>query len=256
MGEKKVEQSSESTSTEETTEQDSTQGSEDAEGSKETPDITPGLFMNPAELDKLPENLREPAKAMHKRMQAKYTKKMQALSNVARKAAAFDELMDDPRFRTYMDNETSETSKETKKESTNGEGGDALRAMIREELAEVKNEFRTNTQQSRLKEVQEQARKEYAKFSEDYPQHVNYKEEMGEILTRNPKLSYEEAFILAAREDLESLGGEKVLKAMNTKKKANVGKPSGKSEESAPPEKPTLRQAIAIAKKKHGISSL
>jgi hypothetical protein len=210
--------------------QDDDASDDDADGGEGKDKEKPNLFFDP---NKLPPELKGPFKAM----QASFTKKMQKASLGLKKAEAFDELLQEPRFHAWMEaykagrlgpdgmparsaRRGRTSSDDDDDDDDSKEKPDSVRALIRDEITKA---LRPQESARAL----DSARVEFEQFKSDYPEYVNYQDDMKEVLDKNPGLSFEQAFKIASFGDASSEGGRRALKTLSGKKRANVSKDEG-----------------------------
>jgi|SRR3990170_186275 len=213
------------------------------EGGKE--DLLKQYSKDPASV---PKELR----SVVKKLLGSYTRKMQDASLVVRQAAAFNELIVDPEFRRWVEERKrgilSKSKSRRDSNDSDDEDDDEDKPLSRKDfkamMAAQKNEDNLSKQQVAWK-------KEADRFKKDNPDWEIYKEEMGEVLDRNPGLSYEEVYLLASREDREKISKKDTFKS---KKGANIHRPNRtQGKEGEKKGKMKFMEAYELAKKKLGL---
>lgn len=213
--------SAEEEDVEETEEEGDTE--EEPDDSEEE-DKTPKNFMDPNEVK--PE-----LRGHFKKMVAVFTRQMQGISGVKKKAAALDRLMTHPAFQDFLrnyqegkplnkngarnraeDDEDDDSEEDDEKPLTRSE----LRRMIREESKGAIDPIIREREDNEM-------RKEAKAFKAANPDWELYKDQMLELIDRNPNLSYKQAYRLA-KEDDDEVDNEK--ERILAKKRAKIRKPS------------------------------
>lgn len=190
---------------------------------------------------KLPKELR-PA---FKKMQAAFTKKMQGVSDLRRKAQALDQLAANPDFIAWAESMKRGKGKQPVKKSSDTsdkKGGvdmEALRAMIREEVGPIKAEQEKTKLSSELRQ-----------FKKDYPDWKDYKGRMRSVLRRNPEMSYEDAYKIASHSNLKRKAGRFQEDKDKQREDADVERPNSKSPDKKGDRQPAnILEAYNLAKK-------
>ena len=219
------------------------EGEEEDEEDEEETDVTKQYFTDP---NSLPKEVR----GAFKKMQAVFTRKMQAASLVTKKAEAFDQLVMDQEFRNWMEERQTGVKKTSKKSKSDDENEDddsdvpLTRKTLRSEITAALTPIFRDRQDSATRE-------EADKFKKDNPGLEIYKDVMVDILSKHPTLSYEEAFDLASRDD-RRVSSKK--ESIDGKKKANISKPNKTGARGTEKKgKMTIREAFEAATKKLGI---
>lgn len=248
----------EDTEGEEDGSQEGDESNEEGEGEEESDDegeegdseksgkLGKGLFFDP---NTLPEEL----KPAWKKMQGAFTKKMQEAAKVRNRADAFTELMSMPQFRALVDKlRNGETEEEPEEKEPARKGQRTIEEIV--ERA-VNKAVRPIVQSSQNSKKEAQLRDEFNQFQKDHPEWENYREPMKEILEKNPSYSYEDAFKLAAFDDLLDNEGKLAGETIRSKKKANLSKGGGPSIGGKPSPKvsKTIREAFEAAEREHGV---
>lgn len=230
---------------------DNTSGDDNEEGAGEGDDSQNDLvklaFTNP---NKLPKELVPYAK----KLQAIATRKIQEASRSTKKAEAFDQLVQDPEFRNWIEqrqagitkkttsskNNNSDNSEDDEDENTpvtRGSLQKVVEAALNKAMSPMLNQQRDNQIQAELKSL-----------AKRHPDWEMYREDMAKVINKNPNLSLLEAYKLASMDDDSE--DEDVIK---TKKNANVSKPSKSGVAGDIKKKPekakTVSDAYALAKK-------
>jgi hypothetical protein len=232
----------------------SKEDSKSEEDTDDSEDISKIYFTDPDSLD-------PKLRGAFKKMQGVFTKKMQEATLGIKKASAFDQLVLDPEFRAWMEERHNRASGKTSSKKTTREDDDddssdddededtpMTRKALRTELQGI---FKTIAQEGNKKEQAEAMKSEAAQFKKDNPDWEIYKEPIMSLIERHPTLSYQDAYDLAVREDSKK---ENKKETMETKKRANINKPSkttGKTTEKKG--KMSVREAFDLAKKSLGI---
>lgn len=210
---------------------DNSDESEDEEEEK------PSLFFNP---NKLPPEL----KPVFKRMQASFTRKMQALSDERKtlgpKAAAFDNLVADAGFRQWYE------SRQNGGAGEDDEAGDGSSTVTDPHMAR-------RMQALERRDLERQAAMEFKDFTAKHPEWENYQADMTELMEKNPSLTYEDAFKLATYEDAQKNGSRARLDKLGAKRRANSNKPSSSQGDVPPPRARSVQEAFNMAKKQLGV---
>jgi hypothetical protein len=188
---------------------------EDEEGDKE--DLLRQYSKDPASV---PKELRP----VIKKLLGSYTRKMQEAALVTRQASAFNQLVVDPEFRKWVEDRKAGILSKSKSKKSDDDSDDEeddedkplTKKEMRKILASQKDEENASKQEVAML-------KEATQFKKDNPDWEVYKEEMLVLLERNPRLSYEEAYILAGREDRDKITKKESL---DSKKRANIHKPN------------------------------
>jgi len=247
---------------EEDTEEETTQdddSEEDAEGAEDTEDKTnkdedPPIFFDPKAL---PAEL----KPVWNKMQASFTQKMQFAAAVSKKAEAFDNLVKMPRFRAWL--EATQRGEDAPVDSRTDRSGDStdkqpkakgIRGMIREELAALVKPLEERFNAKEAKEREKNTKDEFDTFVTKYPFYEPYKEDLREVLSNNPSLTYEQGLAIVVFPDLMKKMGSQ-FKKTPSKKAANITKP-GKTtlKETTDPQSKSVWDAYKLARKQLGLN--
>lgn len=225
-----------SSTEESSTEKETDKGGDD---SKET------LFFNPNEV---PPEL----KGAFKKMQASFTQKMQKAGLVIRKAEAFEELVNNPEFQAWAEEQrtgkpSSKPSKKSNKADDEDDGEETPSGKLDLEGLEKIVDKVVAKRVAPLVRVQhrEQADREWKALTEQYPEAENYKDAIAEEIEANPGMSYMKAFKQVAFDDVV----KSRRKQNNSEKKAaNTEKPSSMAPgDKTPPRAKTIQEAAKLA---------
>jgi len=229
-GDKRTDTESEDDDSSETSEEDESfeesdddSSEEDSEESKDSGDkesdedkkIAAQQFLDPKSI---PKELM-PA---WKKMQSTFTRKSQILSTGIKKAEAFDVLIGDPGFRAFMEARKTGTKfvmnagKNKKDDDDSDEDDD--KPLTKKDLKAILNAERQGTN---LAQQEETIRKEAEQFKKEHTNWELHKDSLMEILGNNPTLSYEDAYVLATKEErnlLDKKTSSESKKSQNSKK--------------------------------------
>lgn len=170
-----------------------------------------------------------------KKMQATFTRRMQQASAAIEKAAAMDRLLEDPDFHElYLNRDTNNRgggSRHTDDEDDDSGNEDSdIKTLTPKTLQKLIDQgIERATHKVRQENVAERTRQQYREsaiaFKKAHPDWQDYAHEMRAIFERNPRLSYEEAYFLAKRNEIED---ENKQATNASKKRANSArKPNG-----------------------------
>lgn len=233
--------------TEDTTEPSDDSSEDDTEDTEDSEEVTAEDKRKAAETFLDPKSVPDELKPAFKRMQASFTRKMQAASGVLKQAEAFEQLVADPAFRSWI--ETRKSGKPTSKVSEDEDDTDDEDKPLTKR--ELKNLLAQEKVQEEHKQQEVMLRAEAKAFKENHPNWDIHKDEMDAVLSKNPTLSYEQAYILATQDDRVLLSKKD---SIESKKKANMRKPSAvQGKESEKKGKMTIHDAYELAAKKLGI---
>jgi hypothetical protein len=220
-------------STSDTSDNNSEESSEDKANKKL-------FFMDPKDL---PAEL----KPHFNKMQASFTRKMQLVSGVAKKAQAWDDIIRDPEIRAVLDKKYGGGGKS--QESDDGEDGDSVEAKIEEKVEQRVGPIERERAKEKLTS-------EFKEFQGKYPFYRHYEGQMREMLENNDRLTFREALASAVLDDLLDIVGKDLTSTIESKKKGNITKPSrGTSFNKGSSSKPakTIAEAFAMAKAEQGV---
>lgn len=222
-------------STESTSDEDTTDAEED--DSEDEEDDSAKYFTDPKSI---PKELR----GAFKKMNGIFTRRMQGISGDKKKAEAFDRLIVDEEFQTWLDKRQQKLSKgKTSSDNDDSEtedDDDDDKPLTRKDLKKL---FARQNQNAQIESINKQA----AEFKKNNPGWVVYKEELGEVLEKHPTMSYEEAFEYVLAKDGNS---DKKKEMLAKKKAANVMKPNKTGAKEADKKgKMTFSDAFNLAKR-------
>ena len=247
-GKETTETQEETTTEEDTQEESTTEESTETENSTETEtadsETTPEEKKGEELLFHDPKDIPKELLPIFKKMQGSFTRKMQSLSGVARKAQAFDELSRMPQFQEFLENNGIVRKTTPAKTKEDGNDSDVLDAKMEEKLEPI-----------RQKLSKQELDEEFKAFETKYPFYENFKPLMREHLDSNPHHTFEQALAIVAFPELLRLLGNKVSTVSSTKKKANITKPNqgssatGKNVQKAK----SIEEAWALSKKQLGL---
>lgn len=230
---------------------DDSEEGEEKEDKSSSEDKTP-IFFNPKDL---PEQL----KPVWQKMQASFTQKMQVAAAASKKAQAFENLVGNPRFRAWLEEEykgvkpnTSSSTDTSSDRKSTGKGG-GIRQMIREELSALVGPLQNKVAELDNSYKGVRTEKEFEKFESKYPFYEPYKEDMKAVLEENPALSFEQALAVVVFPDLLKKVGSGLGK-QTSKKRANIAKPNRTSLKETTDDVPkSVFDAYTLAKKQLGM---
>lgn len=195
---------------------------------------TAKYFLDP---NKVPKEL----KPAWDRMQASFTRKMQAASQVSRQAAAFQELVADPDFRSWYEakaNGSAGRSQSNTEDEDEGDLDNRVNRLVESRVGDLERKF-----------YQDQAAREFETFQAANPNWRTYQHEMEAFMQRNPNATYEEAYRNASYGDARKAGGEEVINdRLPGKKRANITKPSSVAPGKVTKKPSSIREAYEMAK--------
>jgi hypothetical protein len=249
------EDAEEEDSAEETEEQDEESEESEEESEEETSNeaVAKKYLSDP---NSVPKELQP----VFKKMQAIFTRGMQGVAEAKTKAQRFDRLLAHPAFQSWVREQQGVTSRKrnSKEELDDEDDSDEEeedKPVTMKSIKKLFGEFREETKNSSLMEREdEQMRAEAKVFKKNNPDWSMYKSEIFEVLDRNPRLSYEEAYYLVTKEEDVVKSAEERIR---DKKRAKTNKPnpsSVKGDVQKTKKKMTVREAAEAAAKKLGIS--
>lgn len=191
-----------------------------------------------------PKDLPQELKPYFDRMQASFTKRMQTLSGVAKKAQAFDHLLEFPQFHALIKELRSGKMAvaNTQDEGDEERPPDAAEGRIKEIV-------RAELEPERKEREQVKLEQEWNEFTQKYPFFENFKSELREHLEQYPQHTFEQSLAIVAFPELMSLLGDQVGGQISQKKRATITKPnqgaSGKKLDARAPK--TIHEAYELA---------
>jgi hypothetical protein len=247
----------ETDSEEDDTEKDTEEVEDTEEGEEEAEEDTSNEALAKKYLSD-PNSVPKELQPAFKKMQAIFTRGMQGVAEAKTKAQRFDRLLQHPAFQAWVQEQQGITSKKrnSKEEleeddSDDEEDGPVTKKTLKEFFSRFQEEAKNSTLQAR---EDEQMRTEAKLFKKNHPDWKIYQTEIFDVLDRNPRLSYEEAYYLANREETTVKSDEERIR---DKKRAKTSKPSPNSVKGEIPKKDrkmTIRDAAEAAAKKLGIN--
>lgn len=225
---------------------------EDSEAESEGKKQLRSFFANPKSI---PKELRPAFKAM----QAQFTRKMQAASTSITKAQAFDRIAADPGFRAWakkraeqmkQGRDTSEDDSDDSDTDSSDTGNGKLTSKSIEKI--VQRAIASALEPMRKQQQNAQIEQEFKQFRKSNPGWEAFKEEMSELMSEHPTLTYEMAYKFASQGvDSDELN-KRNIKAKKNAKTSKPNKMSGK-EPLKPKKNITVRESYDLAKKMLGL---
>jgi hypothetical protein len=228
------------------------ESTEDADSASDTSDDTSSEQSSDDKTNKKlffmdPKNLPAELKPHFEKMQASFTRKMQLVSGVAKKAQAFDDIVRDPEVRAVLDKKYGNTNGKAKDDDD--DEGDSVEARIEEKVEERVGPIERERAHEKLKS-------EFQEFSTKYPFYKNYEMPLKEILSSNPNLTFREGLASVVLDDLLELVGTDLKSVIEQKKRGNLTRPNkgtsvnkGSSTKAAQ----TIKEAFEMAKASQGV---
>lgn len=186
-------------------------------------------------------------KPAYNAMMASFTRKMQGMSRFQQKAQAFDELVNNPEFQSWVNGRNEPRSKRAKDDDDDEGAGNSKTDDMDTRIERAVQKAISPLIQS---EYRKTAKTEWADLLEKYPQAEHYRAEIREAMEETPGLSYAKAFKQVAFDDAIEVGEEGAVRKISNKKAASTEKPSRINPGDKPEGRPkTIPEAFKLAVK-------